>query len=77
MGAAFPQLRRRRVSSDPPAVPRRRKAARLAIDAPQLHMHEPHGPIAARRFGYADGLAAHGLAHKNQVALPPNLARVL
>src|SRR5687768_10214361 len=62
-------------STDPAAVPRRRKAARLPIDAAEFQLHETHGPIAAFRFDEADRLAAHRFTDKDQLPVPPDLSR--
>ena len=56
-------------------MPRRRKATRLAINAAELQVHEAGGPIAPLRFSQADQLSANRLAHKDQIPLPPDLAR--
>src|SRR3954464_13790672 len=80
---AFCDVQRRGISiaaggapPDAPAVPRRRKVARDAINPPQFHMHEPDEPIAARGFRQANQLTAHRFTHKHELTVPLNLARL-
>src|SRR4029453_337308 len=57
----------------PAAMPRRGKLARVAIDAPQFHLHEADSPIAPIGFGYPHEFSDDGLADKHEVAAPLNL----
>ena len=52
--APFPQLSAAfRAVADSGAKSGGREAPRLAVNAPEFHVHEPNGPIASRGFRYA------------------------
>src|SRR5690606_24994667 len=63
-----------RPSAEAPAVPRRRKTPRLAVQASEFHLHKPDNPVPAFGLGEADEFAAHRLADEDVLALPLDLA---
>ena len=52
------------------AVPRRREAAGVSINAPQFEVHEAHDPIAALRLRDPDGFMTDRRADEDEVAAP-------
>ena len=54
-------------------MPCRGKLPGLPIDAPELHGHELHRPIAAGGFRQADEFAAHRFTDEHQLAPPLDL----
>ena len=52
-------------SADPAAVPCRRKAARLAIDVAQFHLHEMDTPIAPLGFREPDQFTTHRFTQRS------------
>ena len=77
IGASFPQRPPSFPSADAAAVPRRRKAARLPINAAEFDVHETHRPIAAWRFREPHDFPADRFADKDPLAVPLNLPGLL
>ena len=73
MGTTFPQLLDGGALAETPAVPRRRKAARVTIDPPEFHAHEADRPVAALRFRQPHTFAPDGFADEDPVPLPLDL----